>query len=102
MNPEHWQKVKSILEKALDLPADSRAEYLANACEGDEDLRREVENLLSFEKDDAGMLEQNAVSTVLEPLIATKDLTDTIIGKYKVIGELGVGGMGAVFLAERS
>lgn len=100
MNPEHWQKVKAILEKALEIAPESRSAFLDESCGNDEELRREIEKLLEFENDGADLLEQAAVSTVLEK--APTAFLDKQIGHYKIIGELGVGGMGAVFLAERA
>ncbi len=40
MRLDHWQKVKAIFNSALAIENDLREEYLARACEGDDDLLR--------------------------------------------------------------
>jgi serine/threonine protein kinase/tetratricopeptide (TPR) repeat protein len=102
MNPERWQKVKGILEGALDKSPDSRSIYLDEICGTNEDLRREVENLLEFEQVESDVLEQEAVSAVFENGLVSKNLIGKQIGNYKINRELGIGGMGAVFHATRA
>ncbi|MEK7722979.1 MAG: protein kinase [Acidobacteriota bacterium] len=102
MDAEKWQKVKSILEKALEIIPESRSAFLDESCADDEDLRLEIENLLAFEEPEADLLEQEAVASILENDSTAKKLIGNQIGHYKIIDELGVGGMGAVFLAERA
>ena len=46
MRPERWKLVEQILEAALEKAPDARSAYIAQACRGDEDLRREVETLI--------------------------------------------------------
>jgi serine/threonine protein kinase len=102
MNVERWQKVKFILEESLELTQESRSDFLAEYCNGDEDLRREVENLLEFEYVEADPLEQAPFSAFTENYPASKNVIGRQIGKYEIIDKLGTGGMGAVFLAERA
>ena len=104
MNAEKWQKVKSILEEAVEIAPAARAEYLEKACASDEDLRLEVESLLDFDNTKADVLEQSAFSVVMQmdENSAAQNFIGRQIGNYKIVGELGAGGMGAVFLAERS
>ena len=47
MNPERWDKIESIFQKALDADSGHRASVLEDSCAGDESLRREVESLLA-------------------------------------------------------
>src|SRR5262245_7622793 len=49
MKAERWALVERICRAALDRPPAERAAYLAEACAGDESLRREVASLLAFE-----------------------------------------------------
>src|SRR5262245_19095917 len=48
MTPERWRQVDQLLQAALSRPLAERAAFLAEACAGDEDLRREVSSLLPF------------------------------------------------------
>lgn len=99
MTPEHWQKVKSILEEALETAPELRSNYLDQVCGGDQVLRAEVVELLKFEEHDADLLEQNAV---LEIHSTAQNLINRQIGHYKILEEIGTGEMGSVFLAERA
>jgi hypothetical protein len=47
MTPERFQRIESLFHRAIELPTDQRAGFLASACGDDRDLRREVENLLT-------------------------------------------------------
>lgn len=100
MTPEKWKKVKSVLEQAIEIAPESRADFLDKTCLNDLALRKEVENLLDFDNTKSDILEQNAFSAVMEN--GKGDFLGKQIGNYKIVGELGTGGMGAVFLAERS
>ena len=100
MNSERWQKVKSVLEEVLEIAPASRSAFLEKSCNGDKDLRVEVESLLDFETGDADLLEESAFSIALET--GAEKFIGKQIGKYKIISELGAGGMGVVFLAERA
>ena len=42
MDPERWQRIESIFQKALDADEDRRARVLVESCAGDESLRREL------------------------------------------------------------
>ncbi|MCY7345604.1 MAG: protein kinase [Pyrinomonadaceae bacterium] len=103
MDSEKWKKIKAILEKALELStAAARSQYLTKACDGDEDLRREVESLLEFDDVQADLLEDSAFESVFDANKNGDSVIGTQIDKYKIIGALGAGGMGAVYLAERA
>lgn len=102
MNAEKWQKVKSILEVAIEIAPAARDSFLEKACGADEDLRREVKALLDFEDAPSGLLDQNAFSAVTGNGDGARDFLGKQIGSYKITDELGAGGMGLVFLAERA
>ncbi len=107
LDPERWRTIDPILDAALDLPASERAQFLDRACADDPPLRREVEALIaSCEK--AGELFERPPLLVAQEMFAESGSDwqtvqpDTVIGHWRIIREIGRGGMGAVFLAERA
>lgn len=99
MDRSRWQKVKSILAKAIEVDPDQRSAFVESSCDGDEAMRLEIEELLRFHEDDHDPLENLSFSP---KLAESKSLIGTSMGHYRIIDELGAGGMGTVFLAERS
>jgi len=103
MSPEHWQKVKEIFYAAQERDENERAAFIAESCDGDDDLRREVESLLaSYEKSDTFIETPAFETSPFEIEENNEDFTGKHIGHYKIISEIGRGGMGAVYLAERA
>jgi eukaryotic-like serine/threonine-protein kinase len=100
MQPEHWARVKVLFEAALEQPAEARGPLLDEACAGDADLRQEVESLLAFADDEDGPLGP-AAEGAAAPGAALDPNFGRRLGAYRIIRELGRGGMGAVYLAER-
>jgi serine/threonine protein kinase/tetratricopeptide (TPR) repeat protein len=106
MSSERWQQLEEIFQTALDLAPEMRAPYIAEACAGNEDLRRQVEALLA-QYDEAGNFLDEPVyeRSGVQALAALMDDDPVIgqrIGAYKVVRQIGRGGMGAVYLAERA
>jgi eukaryotic-like serine/threonine-protein kinase len=104
MTPERWQKLKILFDQALRLEAGEREKFLAESCAGDESLRREVEGLLDSHSKATGFIEQPAAEKVVSQILDRKQLlvAGGSVGRYEVIGLLGAGGMGQVYLAEDS
>lgn len=93
MTPERWQKVRDVLEQALELAPEKRGRFLDVACSSDRTLRSEVESLLSADgKAPAGFLDSPLSSAaVLSP--------GTRLGDYEIVSQIGSGGMGMVYQA---
>jgi serine/threonine protein kinase len=93
-----WSEAKRIFGEALERNAEHRSEYLARACGADSELYREVLSLLENHDGANSFFEQ--------PLAAAIQPPDPLIGKrvglYKILRQIGLGGMGTVYLAERA
>ena len=94
--------IENIFHVAITLKAAERASYLAEACGDDVIARQEVESLVSAYEEGDGLLNENAVTLGMRVLgsVAEESITGKEIGSYKILGFLGKGGMGEVYLAE--
>jgi len=92
------QRVEQIFYAALEQEAGVRTAFLNEACSGDAELRREVESLL--ECDGHG---QEVFGAAISRLAGTLPhvANGATVGSYRLVREIGQGGMGTVFLAER-
>ncbi len=101
MKPERWQQVKRTLADALDRDnTTERNAFLQTACADDTGLRREVESLLEQGDDEFETVALAVTRSQTEPVGAAN--TGRRIGAYEVMRELGRGGMGTVWLAQRA
>ncbi|MEO7659260.1 MAG: serine/threonine-protein kinase, partial [Pyrinomonadaceae bacterium] len=101
-----WEKLNKIFVGAMELAATEQKTFLNKACNGDENLHREVEAILmaSNRADAQDFLEADAFAAgakILAGNTVEKSSAGKRIGKYKIIREIGRGGMGAIYLAAR-
>ena len=100
MSSDRWQHLEDLFHAALDRPASERDRFLAEACADDQELRAEVERLLKADQQASAFID-NAASSV-ERVAASVLPNGRQVGAYRVVRELGRGGMGAVYLGERA
>ncbi len=94
MTGERWERLTAIFHDALAASPAEREALLDRACAGDPALRAEIERLLSAHQRAGGFIE---TSPLAEP-----SLEGRRFGAYRIVREIGRGGMGAVYLAERA
>jgi serine/threonine protein kinase/Flp pilus assembly protein TadD len=99
-NPARWRRLKEILADALEQPSVERqTAVLRESCADDTTLLREAEKLLAR---DTTVFEEFAEFAATRLRRDERERIGERIGAYAVISELGRGGMGAVYLAERA
>ncbi|HSE98298.1 MAG TPA: protein kinase [Blastocatellia bacterium] len=102
MTPERYKQVGEIYRAVLELEPEHRIAYIERACQGDDALRREVESLLEYEDEADQFIETPAVQLMASKIVQTQRLlrVGDSLSRYRIVSELGIGGMGEVYLAE--
>jgi serine/threonine protein kinase len=102
---EAWERAQELFNDAVELPPQERKAMLERECAGDETLRREVESLLASDEQANSFIENPASAIPRQLLTETHDEEEFAgrqFGAYRVIREIGRGGLGAVYLAARA
>jgi Tol biopolymer transport system component/serine/threonine protein kinase len=99
--PERWATIERLYHEVLGRPAEARATFLANACAGDEELRREIESLLAQPASADAAFTRGAVIAAagLVSDVSRSVLNGRRLGAYQILAPIGAGGMGEVYRA---
>jgi hypothetical protein len=108
---ERWQRLEELFHSALERDPRERSRFLDKSCGPDESLRRELDSMLACEDEAREFIELPALE--LAARLMTEEETETAgasspasawvgrtVGRYRIVEELGAGGMGVVYEAE--
>ncbi len=119
MLPERWKRIEAVFQAAVELPLPERKPFLKAECGSDDELRLEIERLLASDEAAEEFIESPVwTDSSFLNTAARREISDSvekdpntderdnylgrIIGAYRLTREIGRGGMGAVYLAERA
>ena len=100
MTPERYQQIGQLFNEALEQVPEQRSAWLHQTCGADNELRLEVEKLLTSQDESGEFLARPAMHIAAELLAQNQPPTASQIRQYQILSLLGAGGMGQVYLAK--
>ncbi len=103
MDSDRWERIQALFHDAVDLPPSEQRSFLEKACGGDESLMVDVAAMLAEEARGDSFLDRGmaqVANQLLDPDVPAAPAFGEL-GPYRIVGVLGEGGMGVVYLAER-
>ena len=94
------QRERKLFGEALTLSPNQRIDFLSRACQGDDRLRARVEDLLRAFAEEPGAVDEEELT--LEADVQLTEGEGSVIGRYKLLQQIGEGGFGVVYMAEQT
>ena len=107
MNPERWRRISQLYHAVLAQHPTGRAAFLADACGADAELREALDSLLAHQDSAEHFLDVPAIEVAAQTRFdseaaSTMSMEGRRLGAYRILHEIGRGGTGSVYLADRA
>src|SRR5258706_2536423 len=101
LDPKQWERFSRLLDQALELPPDQRSRFLEESCKGAPELERALAQVLRAAETPAGILDETPIPVEAPSSAAGSLGIGDRIGAFQIREEIGRGGMGVIYLADR-